>query len=985
MGRKLNFNESKIYQTLMAKGTYLPTLGEFLEDLFCRKLIVDGRDSYPIIKNDFADVSGDNKIELALNCIPDKWINKEDYNKSNTSLTTYLSAFVNGRTNNYILGSCIIRRFFLDVSNTKKSLEGRLKKILSSPETTVDFEMLGKYMEHLIWFSKRDLKKTSGGLFELSINRDNFDESTNMKVFAGTDKYNDFAIDKMKTLLDNKRWSELLARFMLCFIIISKTYPELNSSKSKDDNKKVEKNEQRRKTSNLCSMLIWYDSVELANLGIWDFSMFENCKGQDRDVLYPYAIIFYENGRTNLSYFITEKLMDNPPSKFPAEMIYFLYAKHLLFGRGCVKNVEEAFSVFKKIYKEPSNETETVVEGESLFDTDKKLERFSFNRLENENMAKILENADKEILKFIREIIDGKYAEIYISDKDKKRFITEDVKAKEEEENILDFLHEYSQGVVAKAFNFTNATAFDNPCRVINGNSKEALVFEASMNDTHKTVVFSNEQDLCSAVLTAMDKKQVDFVLFSDDKNKNLEDCLDLINRLSYLEDANSISEYIDIYVKADFEYASMMVDSALNMSNCCFRVHICDYNKLTAQKLLADAPLFIPTLQGEAENNVIVFGTNEATLALAKEIVAVANVKSVHSVAFIGEDADGLKQRLNQDAPGIFMESDSLNRVVPRFYNCNTKITDFVGLLSYSCNEPEMSQLCDELNKGTYFIVDLGTDEENIRFATKLRGWLLSCDKYFMRTPFIAVKCESLRTANIAKNLVVNNKKPGKTFYNNYNLYFYGSRESVFSSDYLDVHKNPLRKLGLNIHLAYWGDNITEEQRLQAIDSYYKFSYNRDSSECAAVSLAYMLNYFKCINAFEEIRYNPQKMSEEYNDWLKKDSNNTDRAARFEHARWTGFVLSRGWRSATYEQIVAYSGQSSGSDHKHLLCKLHPFLLNWDQFSEDSEGDIKMKALKGAIDDLRSPVEITRYIVSSIGDILVRNPFDKIPKAKEK
>lgn len=70
-----------------------------------------------------------------------------------------------------------------------------------------------------------------------------------------------------------------------------------------------------------------------------------------------------------------------------------------------------------------------------------------------------------------------------------------------------------------------------------------------------------------------------------------------------------------------------------------------------------------------------------------------------------------------------------------------------------------------------------------------------------------------------------------------------------------------------------------------------------------------------------------------------------------------------------------AYAGQESGKDHKHTLCRLHPFICNWDDFNDEEE-NMKISALKAVNEHLQLPTTSTYNIVSAIGKILTNNPF---------
>lgn len=545
--------------------------------------------------------------------------------------------------------------------------------------------------------------------------------------------------------------------------------------------------------------------------------------------------------------------------------------------------------------------------------------------------------------------------------------------------NVLsEFLKTYESPNQIEEFSL-EGDSYKQECYVINGKIDKVKALYRNTY-SHKTVSLSDYKELGAALSTAKEGYKVKFLLFGKDNNGNLEDCINLLDMLykcRYLNDSErkTVSENIDIYVCANFDYASTLIDSATNTrDDVYYRVHICDYNKMVAQKLLSEAPLFIPSLIDGSDVNLVIIGINEATLKLTEEVIASTFIPNIPNVSLIGNNADFYKQKLQQKLPGVYKTEKRIKRIVPKFYECNIDSADFLELLTASPSPEGNLTLSDALAKGTYFIIDIGSDRDNILFARYLRAWILSCDENFLRIPFIAVKCEDERNANIARHLVVHNKESGNDYFNNYNLFFYGMKESVYNLEYLDIERNRQKQMALNIHVSYYGNNLNDRDKANAIASYFRFSYNRDSSECASIAIVYMLYSLGIIKTLDDLQCNEKVLAEKYVKWLQENSNQ-EVAARYEHSRWTGFMLSRGWRSATLGQVDAYAGQESGKDHKHTLCKLHPFICDWDDFSHGEE-NLKIRALKAANEDLQLPTKSTYNIVSSIGNILTNNLF---------
>ena len=143
------------------------------------------------------------------------------------------------------------------------------------------------------------------------------------------------------------------------------------------------------------------------------------------------------------------------------------------------------------------------------------------------------------------------------------------------------------------------------------------------------------------------------------------------------------------------------------------------------------------------------------------------------------------------------------------------------------------------------YYVVDVGSDMENIEFAVNLRRTLAKQnllhkqkDNYL---PLIAVYCKDPKTAYLAQRMTISNSKQTDVWYNNYNLYFFGMVDTIFSFDAL--MKNELEMLAEQINIQYAGGNNS----LQTQNGYYSFRYNQDSSLLAAIAIRYRLFLLGC------------------------------------------------------------------------------------------------------------------------------------------
>lgn len=462
--------------------------------------------------------------------------------------------------------------------------------------------------------------------------------------------------------------------------------------------------------------------------------------------------------------------------------------------------------------------------------------------------------------------------------------------------------------------------------------------------------------------------QQAVILFMSEDENKNLNECLMFLDQLFNIALNTSESQKwnlidcLNIYVGANYETASMLIDASIDdMGNdIYFKVHIADAARETARQLLCDAPLFIPFLdrsKREEAANIILFGSTETNYQIIKESIACAWMGEKHpiTITMLGENARHYEQRLRQECPGMF-QKEHVVCIIPAFISCDLSEADFPSYIyGYDFEDSSDEPIVKALKYGNYFVVDRDNDFCSIRFAMNLRTWLLRSRGTFDRVPFIAVRCFDERNSYLAGRLTVSGRAPGNSYYSKYDLFTFGIPEQIFS--YQRMIKDPrLEEVALRIHKSYSNDD-----ERKAENDYYSYSYNADSSSCTAIGLSYRLFagdvYFKDVH--EYLDYGALYSSKLYADYLDKLEQIHDDSAELEQSRWNGYVLSRGWESASISQIQAYKDQATGFSHTHQLAKLHPFIREWDELKAENIRKI-LGILKSKFNYEKSPQKIT-------------------------
>ncbi len=499
------------------------------------------------------------------------------------------------------------------------------------------------------------------------------------------------------------------------------------------------------------------------------------------------------------------------------------------------------------------------------------------------------------------------------------------------------------------------------------------------------------------------------FLFMSDDKEKNLNDCLELLDKLfnAVLEIPDKQRwELIDntyIYVSADYETASMLIDANMSQmgNDIYFKVHIADEDRDTVHKLLCDAPLFLPALNGaksESNTKVVILGSSETNYCFVKESIASAYLGAIHpiEITLLGERADILESRFKQECPGIF-GCPSIICIRPKFIKCSIKETDFPRLISCQSQINPFSakatyekepgyDIAEALKHGNYFIVDYADDLENIRFAMELRTWLLRSRDTFDRTPIICVKVSNKQNSYLTSHLTLAGQAAGNSYYNKYDLFPFGISAQTYH--YKNIIEDPvLNRIALQIHKFYYLDNDLDksnEEKLKAAledckrsaeNDFYSYSYNADSSTSTAIGLCYRFFAAKCVLASKEdyLDFGSLKNQDLLDSFIAQLGNsNKEKLAKLEQTRWNSFMLIRAWLPANKNQVKNYEEQSSGVAHKHILAKLHPFIAEWDNLDDSNLVEIldifKLKAnyyKKPQVTTMRSIEDTARFFIS--------------------
>lgn len=456
-------------------------------------------------------------------------------------------------------------------------------------------------------------------------------------------------------------------------------------------------------------------------------------------------------------------------------------------------------------------------------------------------------------------------------------------------------------------------------------------------------------------------------------------------DRLFYL-----LSDRVKLFVMEEEEYAAPLLDSACSrLGDFYLPLQICDPAKMASAWLLDRLPLFIPCMREDRQTGkplrmeTVIFGDHPGIVQMCKDILATAQIEDPQSFPFsltvVSENADDLEERFLTDCPGLADSKADGLAAQPLFVKMKPESRSLQSLLqsrdshfeegtggtsAMPLNEEREQEIRSRIRSASYLIVYAQEERRNLSLAMFLREWYLKTDPTFTRLPMIACYCENGLVEEQIRTLCAGAEKTGTDWFNNYRIEAFGPAEQMFS--YKELVQGRLERYALASHFA-WYTFTMRKDRYRAEHDYYVRTYNRDSSRMNALSLPYRL-FSVGITFADWHDYAADlprvSLADRFNSWLlardlqeegEKTREDTvrlkegqDPDARIqsererrleelavrEHGRWNRFMLTRGWMTASMEQMLAYL-QRGNSGKQLYIAKLHPFLCSWEKLGQ--------------------------------------------------
>lgn len=489
------------------------------------------------------------------------------------------------------------------------------------------------------------------------------------------------------------------------------------------------------------------------------------------------------------------------------------------------------------------------------------------------------------------------------------------------------------------------------------------------------------------------------YLFLRDDYRQNLKDTLAVLQRIKD-QRRTAANCRAEIYLRGKAEVYTPLIDTALShMDDILVPVYILDDEKDAAQHLLSHHPLFYPVrkLSGntveklkfyipESEKihlNFLIVGETDCTAWLAREafwmLTFPEDSRIQPRIILCGPNAQQRKELLQNNFPGMFNQRETIFHCIQAAYG-----------------SPEFFTSIAELTTGrteyNYFALDIGSDEDNLTLAIRLRERLIRSQVQtpaFLKSqqapdlPVIAFRCQDPDIALLSRSMVVEMEAYGNQWFNNHALIPFGSLESRYHWNRLD---GGLREtLSRRIHQQYCGVlELGSEEKQEALVSYYRHQYNQDSSRAVAAGIAYRLFQWHThvsllptswsilredgiLNA-DQLDAMAEKLEKFLQNAPKKAKSAKDALTVWEKQRWNRFMLSRGWMAATPEEAVGYI--RAGSPRQQLyIARLHPCIRPFGELKsleETLEKDAGMLKNFRASDE--NSIADTHRMIRSLG-----------------
>ena len=456
---------------------------------------------------------------------------------------------------------------------------------------------------------------------------------------------------------------------------------------------------------------------------------------------------------------------------------------------------------------------------------------------------------------------------------------------------------------------------------------------------------------LLMRIVTYRRNRRIHFFLLEDEE-KNFNDVMGILRA------AESLSGGKEHWPEADRVRISMLLESEQldrildSQDKHGIFVRIMNTESMCSQELFKRWPLFSGLSDSQKSINLLIIGKGGvAAKALQSALWMGRLAKAALKIAYIGEDAEELRNRLYMTCPALFD---------PRLSGGIEYDLSFDNIVTRA----QLTKHSGKLSEADYVLIACGDDDTNIRTAIWTRTWIARQRPLDAEQPFIAVCIRDNDHAVQADHLYIQDSRE------TYGFHIFGTDSRLFTAE--NILYSRLDRILYRIQLSYCMDDPDEEpseqQKNEAWMQLNRSVYNFRSSEANA---QYIVNRLFDSGALEECMRRdeaaadtagrPLSGSEQAKYWANAvraaetsgdrsrlddilavyeekiaDRQTVDLVAKAEHARWVTYMAVNGWIPLPAAELVMRKERGIGG-HKDYLRLRHAAMVRWDELDEIS------------------------------------------------
>ena len=440
----------------------------------------------------------------------------------------------------------------------------------------------------------------------------------------------------------------------------------------------------------------------------------------------------------------------------------------------------------------------------------------------------------------------------------------------------------------------------DKRCEIVFLESNEERDHSDLRSDLHCSVLDEKIENIEAEAK----KRKVYYYCISENEEKNLNDTLALLGRLTALSEEEQ-GNY-DVCLFSSDPDAELLLDS---VNKGLVNLRMVDEEMMAVYRLLEEYPL--PHYATDHKISVLITGFSQVSAMALRTVAWVGQLAGYElSVTLMAKNAERKIEDFKVQYPNLFTDR---YRIRCFSYASEAQFREYV------------TEECADVN----YIIVCESDRDTVDRAVTLRRLLYRVNGKFDNAPPIFTYMENPDKARAIAQLRTAEGKEERRM--SYGLIPFGMLHTLYTRQNLTA--SGLEGMAKNVHLVY--EDIFSDTGVDvpsALGRYNFFEVNKKSNRANALHIRYKL-------ALLGLDYTESDEGEEADLSQYLDAETLEQLTRSEHDRWQAFLESEGWVTATVEQSKTYqaSGISKGR-HQCPLLKMHPYICEYDALAACSE-----------------------------------------------